>query len=106
MVSLHSHTHTDLDGLSAKDVFLTNPDLLEQTFSHLQAKNIKEYRLCLFYAALTCKSFLHAALDALWKELDSLMPLLKLLPVPRIKDAAHVCTSVLHVFSIQPHIGF
>ena len=34
-------------------------------------------------AALTCRDFLDVGLDALWEELDSLMPLLRLLPAVR-----------------------
>jgi hypothetical protein len=101
MASPNSHT---FNSSTAKDLFFKIPDLIEQTISHLQADNDKEYRLCLFNTALTCKDFLHPALDALWKELHSLMPLLKLLPSLQIEDQAYVCAHVL--LSIRPHFVF
>ena len=97
MASLNSHTqtgYTELDDVTAKDSFLKNPDLMAETFSHLQVKNDKKNRLCLFNAALTCKDFLDAALDALWEELHSLVPLLKLLPALQLEDGAYVCANV------------
>ena len=53
----------------------------------------------LFNAALTYKDFLDVALDALWKEMDSLMPLLNLLPTLHLKNEEYVCVNV-HVFYI------
>ena len=44
--------------------------------------------------ALTCMDFLDVALDALWEELGSLMPLLNLLPTLQIEDDAYVCAKV------------
>ena len=57
------------------------------TFSHLA-------RWCLLNAALTCKDFLDVALDALWEELDSFVPLLKLLPALQVRDDTYVCANV------------
>ncbi|KAF8801972.1 hypothetical protein BYT27DRAFT_7261408 [Phlegmacium glaucopus] len=93
MDSLNSHTQTTDTGLSdftAKDFFLNNPYLISQTFSHLQVEDDREYCLSLFNAALTCKHFLDAALDALWENLDSLIPLLRLLPALCVEDNAYV----------------
>jgi hypothetical protein len=73
---------------------LKNPDLMAMTFSHL--KNDASYR-CLLNAALTCKDFLDVALDALWEELGSFVPLLILLPALQVEDEAYVCANV-HVF--------
>ena len=95
MASLKSHTQTELDGITAKDSFLKNPELKAMTFSYLK-NDATSYRY-LFNAALTCKDFLDVALDAIWKKLDSLVPLLKLLPTVQIEDGAYVCANV-HVF--------
>ena len=100
MVSLNSRTqagYTKLDDVAAKYSFLKNPNLVAETFSHLQVKNDKKNRRCLFNAALTCKDFLDVALDALWEELGSFVPLLKLLPALQVEDEAYVCANV-HVF--------
>ena len=35
--------------------------------------------------------FLGEALDALWEELDTLLPLLRLLPALHVEDDAYVC---------------
>ena len=64
------------------------------TFSHIDSD---DYRQCLLNTALTCKYFLYAALDALWEELDSLVPLLKLLPALQLERNTYVCAYV-HVF--------
>ena len=96
MVSLHPHSQTvgtelDVQVVTSKDVFLKTPDFLAKTFSYLQVDNDKKSRRCLLNAALTCKNFLNVALDALWEELDSLLPLLKLLPALQVVDKAYVC---------------
>jgi hypothetical protein len=96
MVSLNFITQTGSDNLTAKDSFLKNPNLMAMTLSRLPVKN-NERRRCLFNAALTCKNFLDEALDALWENLDSMVPLLKLLPALRFEDDAYVCVNV-HVF--------
>ena len=88
MASLNSHTQcTELDDVTAKRSFLTNPDLKEMTFSHLQ-------RGSLLNVALTCKDFLNEALDGLWEKMNSWMPLLKLLPALQVEDDAYVCENV------------
>ena len=101
MSSLNSHTHTGytkLDCVTAKDSVMKNPDLMAMTFSHLHVKNDKKSRRYILNAALTCKDFLDVALDALWERLDSLLPLLNLLPALQIEDGAYVCLNNVHVF--------
>ena len=93
MASLNSHTQTGLDDVTAKDSFLKNADLKAMTFSHLRV----EKRRYLLRAALTCKDFLDVALDALWENLESLVPLLKLLPALQVKDRGYVGANA-HVF--------
>ena len=72
---------------------------MAEIFSHIKVEIDESYQ-CLFNAALTCKDFLDVALDALWEELDSLVPLLKLLPALRVEDKAYVCANV-HIFSFK-----
>ena len=96
MASLDSHTqtgYTELDDISAKDSFFRNPDLMEETFFHL--KDDDKYG-CLLNAALTCKDFLDVALDAIWEVLNSLVPLLKLLPALQVEEESrsYVCANV------------
>ena len=80
----------ELDDVTTKSSFFRNPDLMAMTFSHLQARNV-EKRQDLLNAALTCKDFLDEALNALWEELDSLVPLLKMLPALQVEDEVYVC---------------
>ena len=87
MASHNSHTEFD-----AKDSFLKNPDLMAMTLSHLQGND-----KCIFSVALTCRDLLDVALDALWEKLDSLVPLLKLLPALQVKDREYVGANA-HVF--------
>ena len=100
MASLNSPTQSGYyTELTAKDSFLKNPDLMAETFSHLQ--NYKSYRRYLLNAALTCKDLLDVALDALWEDLNSLVPLLKLLPALR-KDEEYYVSYVEMSFLFWP----
>jgi hypothetical protein len=86
------YTEPELDDVTAKHSFLKNPELKAMTFSYLQVKNDAEMkRRFLFNAALVCKDFLEVALDALWEELGSLVPLLKLLPALQLENKEYVC---------------
>ena len=76
MALLDTRTQTgynELDDVTAKHSFWKNLDLMAMTFSHLQAESDEKYR-SLLNAALTCKDFSDVALNALWEELDSLVP--------------------------------
>ena len=73
--------------VTAKDSFLKNNYLLAMTVTHLY-----EYDE-LLNAALTCKDFLEVALDALWEDMNSLLPLLQLLPALQFKDDSYVCAN-------------
>ena len=93
----HTQTgYTESDDVTAKISFLKNPDLMAMTLSHLPVEN-DERRRWLLNAALSSKDFLDEALDALWEKLDSMVPLLKLLPALRVEDESYVCANV-HVF--------
>lgn len=82
MVSLSTHKE-----LNATD-FFTNTDLLLKIFDYLlwddddelNSDNAIACKHTLAQAAVTCKTFLEPALDRLWCTLDTLFPLLKLLP--------------------------
>ena len=103
MASLNSNTQTgctELDDITAKDSFLKNPDLMAMTFSHLRDDN-KKNRQYLFNATLTCKDFLDVVLDALWEELHSFVPLLKLLPALQFEDGEYVCAHVHVLYMIS-----
>ena len=96
---MDSHTQTgriELDDVTTKNSFFRNPDLMAMTFSHF--RNVDEKRQDLLNAALTCKDFLDEALNVLWEEMDSLLPLLKMLPALQVKDGAYVCALVNYPF--------
>ena len=95
MASFDSHTQTGCNeyDVTARHSFLRNTELKAMTFSHLQVKEDKKRCQCLLNAALTCKDFLDVALDALWEELGSLVPPLKLLPALQVKDETYVCVN-------------
>ena len=99
MASLNSHIQTgyiELHDVTAKDSFLKNPDLLAITFSHLHEDDDK--KRCALHMALICKNFLDVSLDALWEELYSLVPLLKLLPGLQFEGNAYYVCAIVHVF--------
>ena len=93
------YTELLVDDVTAKDSFMKNPVLVAMTFSHLQVKTY-EGDWWLFNAALTCKDFLDVALDALWEQMYSLVPLLKLLPALQVEDESCVCANI-HVFILH-----
>ena len=98
MASYTQTACTEPGDVTAKNFFLKNTELKAMTFSHLQVGRIdNENRQCLLNAALTCKDFLEVALDELWREMRSFVPILKLLPGLQFENDAYVCANV-HVF--------
>jgi hypothetical protein len=63
-------------------IALRTDDILQEVFGHLRAHYVSEKRdiATLYRAALACKHFLPHALDALWCSVDTLEPLLYLIP--------------------------
>ena len=82
---------------------------MAMTISHLQANLKYGEKWCLLNVALTCRDFLDVALDALWEDMDSFLPLLKLLPALKFekKDyrSEYVCANV-HVFRFDMTLIF
>ena len=100
IASLESHTQTGYTDVTAKHSFFKNSELKARAFSHIyysESDSGGTYHQCLLNAALTCKDFLEVALDTLWEELDSFVPLLKMLPALQVEDSEYVCANV-HVF--------
>jgi hypothetical protein len=96
MVSLNSHTqtgNTKSDDVTAKVSFLKSPELMAMTLSHLQSDEQS-----LLNAALTCKDFLEEALDKIWENMDSMVPLLKVLPALQVEDEEYLVCANVHVF--------
>ena len=71
-----SRTHN----VTAKESFLNNTELMAMTVSRVRRER------CLFNMALTNKYFLDVALDALWEDMHSFLPLLELLPAVQLND--------------------
>lgn len=77
---------------------LTNPDILELILENLCMDRVWEYqadevvirRRVLAAAALTCRAWMEPALDRLWRSLDKLFPLFKLLPAFYRSDSTFV----------------
>ena len=107
MASLNSYTQTgctELGDVTAKNFFLKSTELKAMTFSHLQVDRFdNENCQWLLNAALTCKDFLEVALDELWREMESFVPILKLLPGLQFENGAYVCGNV-HVFLYMSQI--
>ena len=74
-----SRTHN----VTAKESFLNNTELMAMTVSHLQEYDEKG---CHFNMSLTSKYFRDVALDALWEDMHSFLPLLELLPAVQLND--------------------
>jgi hypothetical protein len=78
---------------------LRNLDLLELIFSYLAIPNTKfpiERRLSktgqqgLLHAGLTCKAFFEPAMNLLWYEMNSLLPLLLAIPLVKEEEEIYV----------------
>ncbi|KAJ7761817.1 hypothetical protein B0H16DRAFT_1688426 [Mycena metata] len=78
---------------SPQEQCLRNSDLVDQILRHFlepngrsslsyreSVRNIRSQRLHLYAAALTSRAFSHSAIKLLWRRLDNLLPLLRLLP--------------------------
>jgi hypothetical protein len=76
--------------------FHSNPDILDEICENLHdepeegGEATRTSKQNLLWAALTCKAFLEPALDRLWRTLDSLFPLLKILPSFTQSDGTYV----------------
>lgn len=73
----------------AFDATSTNLITPEDNESHSR----RQIRRKLCSLAVMCKAFMGPALDQLWRSLDSLFPLLKLLPAFKMSDGTWVSTS-------------
>lgn len=73
---------------------LKNFDVLSKIFEQFDAgfdsDERRESRKHLYWAALTSKDFLDPALDYIWRSMNRLLPLLKLLPTLKAVNQTHV----------------
>lgn len=99
MVSqLHTDSNTTPNHDSPAAPFHSNPDILGEICEYLapydnleiDVEQVSEARQNLAWLALTCKAFLEPALDRLWRSLDTLYPLFKILPAFTRADGTHV----------------
>ncbi|KAJ7105951.1 hypothetical protein C8R44DRAFT_328984 [Mycena epipterygia] len=70
-------------GSSPQHQCLRNSDLLEEILRHFKTEDSasrNQTRRTLYSVAQTCKGLSHSALKLLWRRLDNLLPLLRLLP--------------------------
>jgi hypothetical protein len=76
--------------------FHSNPDILDEVCEYLAydhdsaPEDVFTSKRNLLRLALTCKAFLEPALDRLWRSLDCLFPLLKILPAFAQSDGTYV----------------
>jgi hypothetical protein len=70
---------------------LRNLDLLELILSYLAEKHLsKDGQQRLLLAGLTCKAFFEPAMNLLWSEMDSLLPLLLVIPLVMEEEEIYV----------------
>ncbi|KAF8816030.1 hypothetical protein BYT27DRAFT_7077944 [Phlegmacium glaucopus] len=82
----------------ARSPFHSNPDILDEICEYLHdgqdteldSEAARTSRRNLLCVALTCKAFLEPALDRRWRSLDSLFPLLRILPSFTQSDGTYV----------------
>ncbi|KAJ7193126.1 hypothetical protein GGX14DRAFT_593196 [Mycena pura] len=69
---------------NARELCLRNSDLLEEILGHILSasdrQDLQIQRQAHLWIALTCRDFLPSAIKILWRRLDNLLPLLRLLP--------------------------
>lgn len=90
---------TNLNYSPSATRFHSNPDILGEICEYLSPNDdledldspqVVEGRQNLAWLALTCKAFLEPALDRLWRSLNTLYPLFKILPAFKQTDGTHV----------------
>ncbi|KAF4613157.1 hypothetical protein D9613_010806 [Agrocybe pediades] len=90
--------YSDEDGFNDSAEFLvhSNPDILEEICEYiahegdLDSEEMASSRSDLFAVMMTCRAFVEPAVSRLWRSLDSLYPLLKLLPAFVQVDGTYV----------------
>ncbi|KAG6875244.1 hypothetical protein C0992_004571, partial [Termitomyces sp. T32_za158] len=89
--STNNHAPSELQG-SPPPIASLNYDVLAKITGVIGGNVSPDFRKLngcfrqLFYFALTCKAFVDASLDELWRSMDSIVPLLKILPALRYKN--------------------
>lgn len=89
--------------------FHSNPDILDEICEYLHDEDGSNELLAhanrqnLLWAGLTCRAFLEPALDRLWRSLDSLFPLLKILPSFTQSDGTYVSFGFYLAFCIPSY---
>jgi len=68
---------------------LKNPKLLSQIFDAIE-QSVGSSKRHLLWVALTCTTFREPALNSLWRSLDTLLPLLKLLSPFKVLNGVNV----------------
>ncbi|KAF8064856.1 hypothetical protein FPV67DRAFT_158127 [Lyophyllum atratum] len=75
-------------------ITLMNFDTLTKIFEFvdtgLDSSDIKLSQKRLLHLSLTCKAFLDPALDSLWRSMNSILPLLRLLPTLEVIDGIYM----------------
>jgi len=69
--------------LTRANPVLQNPYLLQSIFEQFYDQNegrVDGSRRFLLYASLTCRAFFEPAMDVMWRELNSIMPILRIIP--------------------------
>ncbi|KAJ7152501.1 hypothetical protein C8R46DRAFT_1357526 [Mycena filopes] len=105
-MSTPSQSHTSSSAhaveLSVQEQCLRNADLLQEILDHLSSEgdrdDLKAQRQSLLWIALTCRDLSPSAMKFLWRRLDNLLPLLRLLPAFVMRDGIYRLTRVM-----QPH---
>ncbi|KAJ7501232.1 hypothetical protein B0H11DRAFT_756704 [Mycena galericulata] len=76
--------------VAAREQCLRNSDIVEEILDHITSASdsidLATTRRTLFSVALTCKGFSPSAVKFLWRRLDNMRPLLRLLPSFRERD--------------------
>ncbi|KAJ6569204.1 hypothetical protein B0H19DRAFT_1373460 [Mycena capillaripes] len=79
--------------LPARQQCLLNVDLLEEILGHIPSrsngKNLKAERQTLMWIASACRAMSPSAIKFLWRRLDNLLPLLRLLPAFIARDGVY-----------------
>lgn len=84
--------------MSLEALLLRDPKLLSNIFDAMEFGSTKKH---LLWAALTCTMFRDPALNTLWRSLDSLLPLLKVLPSFRLVNGIYVRKNPVQPFILS-----
>ncbi|KAF8902394.1 hypothetical protein CPB84DRAFT_862119 [Gymnopilus junonius] len=103
----HANSVGGIESISARSQVLANEDLLDLIFSYFDPAFFEDIltmdsttKSALLSVCLTCKSFYTPALDLLWRVMNSIIPIFKLIPAFTKVNDTYTLSGVINQYHI------